>query len=378
MAAAAPMGISDDDDDEITEAGAEKTADVVAADAEKAAEKGADSDDEAEERDEEEEADVASFLASVSSRNSGAADVAWRLLARVTERWRPSSEGAMRELAGISPDIHVGKNNDIPTPGKNKPPGGKEKGAANRARGGSFGLRHAPRPATLLRLAETFGPGPEGGDPNHKSRMARVHLCLADAATRASVVAAAVARARLAARRRRVPAGGQGVLSKAAAAAATEATEGLPPSHFLDAARTHLSKAVAAAKDDDAVFLAEYHFVAGSLAATETGGSITLAEEHLQAAMDCARAAEESGAYAKDTSGHERLTVANIFAALTDARLHTVVDKAGEELAAGNTGELLATLAPLLLETPSLNERSASRRSPARTRRILAMRGWSP
>ena len=37
-----------------------------------------------------------------------------------------------------------------------------------------------------------------------------------------------------------------------------------------------------------------------------------------------------------------------------------MVDKADEELAAGNTGELLATLAPLLLETPSLNERSTA------------------
>ena len=284
MAAAAPMARGDDD------AGAEAAARekaAAAAAAEKAAAdaraaEAAEEAEEAEERDEEEEADVASFLASVSSRNSGAADVAWRLLARVTERWRPSSEGAMRELAA---DTDGGKNDDG---------GGKNAGKKGARSRGSFGLRHAPRPATLLRLAETFGPGPEGGDPNHKSRMARVHLCLADAATRASVVAAAVARARLAARRRRVPAGGQPVLSKAAAAAATEATEGLPPSHFLDAARTHLSKAVAAAKDDDAVFLAEYHFVAGSLAATETGGSITLAEEHLQAAMDCARAAEES------------------------------------------------------------------------------------
>jgi hypothetical protein len=33
--------------------------------------------------------------------------------------------------------------------------------AANVA--GGFGLARAPRPATLLRLAETFGAGPEGG-----------------------------------------------------------------------------------------------------------------------------------------------------------------------------------------------------------------------
>ena len=43
---------------------------------------------------------------------------------------------------------------------------------------GGFGLRRAPRPATLLRLAETFGAGPDG------SGRPRVHLCLADAVGR--------------------------------------------------------------------------------------------------------------------------------------------------------------------------------------------------
>ena len=115
----------------------------------------------AEERDEEEEADVASFLASVSSRNSGAADVAWRLLARVTERWRPSSEGAMGDLAGTTDS--KGPNNGVKV---HKDAVGPNKGT----KGGSFGLRHAPRPATLLRLADTFGPGPEGGDGDVRGR----------------------------------------------------------------------------------------------------------------------------------------------------------------------------------------------------------------
>ena len=44
--------------------------------------------------DEEESADVSSFLGEVSSRNSGAADVAWRLLRRIAERWSPTDEGS--------------------------------------------------------------------------------------------------------------------------------------------------------------------------------------------------------------------------------------------------------------------------------------------
>ena len=206
--------------------------------------------------------------------------------------------------------------------------------------------------------------------------MARVQVCLADAATRASVVAAAVARAR--ARRaapprpRRPPTtrplqGGGGGGGEAAT------DRSLPPSPNLGAARTHLSKAVAAAKDDDAVFLAEYrrrglarrdgdgrvHHPRGGTPASRHGlrsrgggiGAFTFFYFRFGNSADVAFCSQ--GAYAKDTSGHERLTVANIFAALADARLHTVVDKADEELAAGNTGELLATLAPLLLEAPS-------------------------
>jgi hypothetical protein len=44
------------------------------------------------EEDEVEADEVAAFISAVSSRNSGTADVAWRLLLHITERWCPTSE----------------------------------------------------------------------------------------------------------------------------------------------------------------------------------------------------------------------------------------------------------------------------------------------
>ena len=209
---------------------------------------------------------------------------------------------------------------------------------------GGFGLRRAPRPATLLRLAETFGAGPDGtGRP-------RVHLCLADAAVRASRAAAeAVRAAERRAGRRRASAGVY--LTASAAAAATEATEGLPATHFTAAARHHLSEAIAAAAADNDLFtLAEYHFVAGKLAAADE--NIVLAEEHYQAAADATAVAEAQATPTTDSSG-VRLTAAAVRAALADIRLSTVVLRADAELEAGKTAALVASLAPLLLPSPA-------------------------
>jgi hypothetical protein len=73
---------------------------------------------------------------------------------------------------------------------------------------------------------------PEGGGAQTGSgALPRVHLCLADAAVRASRAAGAAARAAESRQRRRA-AGSRLVLS-ADAAAAKEATERLPASHFM-------------------------------------------------------------------------------------------------------------------------------------------------
>jgi calcineurin-binding protein cabin-1 len=294
------------------------------------------------EEDKEEAADVAAFLGSVTSRNSGAADVAWRLLLHVTSRWCPTSEGASTD--DVAPDAAAAEKLKAKR---------SNQWTKNRARdvSGGFCLKNAPRPATLLRLAAAFGVGDGAGAP-------RVHLCLADAAVRASRAALGAAYAATHHRRRKADGYEGPVLSDAAAKAAAEVTEGLPASHFVDAANAHLDAAVAAADDDDFALMAEYHFVRGNLAAAE--GSIALAEEHLRASVDAATLAEsgsgsEEGAkkrLLRDAScdgAADRLSAAAARAALADVRLHAVVAGADASLQAGNTAELLAVLAPLLL-----------------------------
>ena len=116
--------------------------------------------------DEEESADVSSFLGEVSSRNSGAADVAWRLLRRIAERWSPTDEGS------------GAKHADARAPQRQH---NQHTRARLRHVPGGFGLRNAPKTATLLRFVRVFGPGPEGGSRVDAGAPCRVHLCLADA-----------------------------------------------------------------------------------------------------------------------------------------------------------------------------------------------------
>lgn len=312
----------------------------------------------------EETAEVTRFVSFVSGANSGAADCAWRLLRDVTSRWCPTQEGDngdenVRAKASANASKFI--RNQFTTKRAETVPGG-------------FGLRRAPKPATLLRLAEVFGPGPVGGGcgcggdaETGAASNPRVHLCLADAATRAARAAASVVWSSMDAKQRRRAelrstngraSNGGVLLSAAGTAAALVATDGLPVSFFAEAAKRHLASAVAAARDDDYALLAEFHFVSGNVAAFD--GTISLAETRLYAAADAADIAEartHATATAKrdytQSPKHinpkpERLTAAAARAALCDIKLHAVVARADEKLAAGDTADLLTLLGELL------------------------------
>lgn len=312
----------------------------------------------------EETAEVTRFVSFVSGANSGAADCAWRLLRDVTSRWCPTQEGDngdenVRAKASANASKFI--RNQFTTKRAETVPGG-------------FGLRRAPKPATLLRLAEVFGPGPVGGGcgcggdaETGAASNPRVHLCLADAATRAARAAASVVWSSMDAKQRRRAelrstngraSNGGVLLSAAGTAAALVATDGLPVSFFAEAAKRHLASAVAAARDDDYALLAEFHFVSGNVAAFD--GTISLAETRLYAAADAADIAEartHATATAKRDYTHspkhinpkpERLTAAAARAALCDIKLHAVVARADEKLAAGDTADLLTLLGELL------------------------------
>ena len=312
----------------------------------------------------EETAEVTRFVSFVSGANSGAADCAWRLLRDVTSRWCPTQEGDngdenVRAKASANASKFI--RNQFTTKRAETVPGG-------------FGLRRAPKPATLLRLAEVFGPGPVGGGcgcggdaETGAASNPRVHLCLADAATRAARAAASVVWSSMDAKQRRRAelrstngraSNGGVLLSAAGTAAALVATDGLPVSFFAEAAKRHLASAVAAARDDDYALLAEFHFVSGNVAAFD--GTISLAETRLYAAADAADIAEartHATATAKRDYTHspkhinpkpERLTAAAARAALCDIKLHAVVARADEKLAAGDTADLLTLIGELL------------------------------
>ena len=102
----------------------------------------------------------------------------------------------------------------------------------------------------------------------------------------------------------------------------------------------HLDAAVAAASDDDARLLAEYHFVRGNFASMK--GQFLRAEAHLRAAAEVAEAAEaaeaasETLAPSSETDAKpSRLAAAAARAALADIHLHSNIERLEEELAEG-------------------------------------------
>ena len=318
--------------------------------------------------DAEETAEVCRFVADVGERNSGAADVAWRLLLDVTRRWNPTSEGddgdenarerAARRRARERQPV------DVQARGLRR----RRVRFAARAKTGDAasaggGVRNAKfeRSFDGRRVAPARAPVPGGrGD------------------ARRAPAAASVAWSRLDSKQRRRAemrnppgrASQGGVLLSAVGMAGAEATtDSLPAAFFAVAATRHLAAAAAAMKGDDWRLLAEYHYVAGNFAAFD--GSPARAEERLRAAAEAADLAEaeetarprpagrEGGPPGGPPESGERLTAAAARAALSDIKLHAVVARADEKLAAGATAELLDTLGALLF--PSQEEAEVQR-----------------
>ena len=309
---------------------------------------------------------MAAFVREVSLNNSGAADAAWRLLRRVADAWCPTSEGAK----GSETQRSDKKVNQF------------TKHRATSVAGG-FGLKNAPRPTTLIRLAETFGSGPKGGGiptprtgTNAKDRTRRDGsggLRLARGAsegpraraTREAARAplhrgrgdARASRARRRRTRRRSTAGGARAsgsrgrcFPRAAAAAEEAATEGLPASHFAAEARGGTSRR--RRRRRRRTTRGRWRSTTSSRGTSRRRRARSPARRAIsrlprtraRAAEAAALAAGEAGGGAEENPS--TLTSAAARAALADIRLHTVVARAREKLERGDTAELLDSLAP--------------------------------
>ena len=302
------------------------------------------------------------FVADVGERNSGAADVAWRLLSGRHAPLEPHERGRRRGRERA-------RARAARRPGRERQPVGVQ--AAPRRP-----LRRAPKPATLLRLA--------GGVRNAKfersfdgRRVAPALEHLPGGRHAHLRVAASVAWSRLDSKQRRRARDAQPTRPRLAGRRAAErggdgrrgGDHGQPPRGVLRGGGDAPPRGGGGGDEGRLAPPGGVPLRSGDFAAFD--GSPARAEERLRAAAEAADLAEaeetarprpagrEGGPPGGPPESGERLTAAAARAALSDIKLHAVVARADEKLAAGATAELLDTLGALLF--PSQEEAEVQR-----------------